>query len=413
MNTEFYIARRLSERRADNRPGVMERVATIATAISLMVIIVTLSVVVGFKENLNKLLAGAAADVVVTAPQSGGVVSSVGLERSAELESLVHSVDAERVTTFTSKEGVLKSDDNIVGVLLKGIDTLYDMSFYADHLVSGALPRLGQEPRTKDILLSERVARRMDVRVGDRVEMLFVDDSEGVLRDRFAVSGVYSTGVDMIDNSYVITDIRNVARLYYGDNSVVTGYELWLKDGASCSLVADRLNGELMTLYYVDGIDAEAYTLESIFPRVYGWLATHDVNAVVVVVIMIVVALFNMVTSLLIIVLERQRMIGELRALGATRQMVIRVFVYRAMFIVARGVVSGAVLGIALCALQHHFALIPLPAEGYLLSSVPAAMCWGWWMVAIVGVVLTTAVVMLLPAAYSARISPAETMRYE
>ena len=123
MNTEFYIARRLSERRADNRPGVMERVATIATAISLMVIIVTLSVVVGFKENLNKLLAGAAADVVVTAPQSGGVVSSVGLERSAELESLVHSVDAERVTTFTSKEGVLKSDDNIVGVLLKGIDT--------------------------------------------------------------------------------------------------------------------------------------------------------------------------------------------------------------------------------------------------------------------------------------------------
>ena len=391
----------------------MERVATIATAVSLAVIVVTLSVVVGFKQELGVLISSSISDVVVTAPQSHGVVSGVGVGRNDLIESIFVDERVERVSPFTTKEGVIKSQDNIVGVLLKGVDTLYNTDFFEQRMLEGSFPRLGREPRSKDIMLSERVAKRMDVVVGDRVEMLFVDHKGTILRDKFELSGIYSTGVDFLDEVYAFTDMRNVARLYDGDSEVVTGYELWLEDGADPTLYKEELNDRFVTLYFDEGIDVEAFTIEDIFPDVFGWLATHDVTAILVVIIMLVVALLNMATALLIIVLERETMIGILRALGMGRKSVLRIFLYRSLFIVLRGVLWGAFIGFVVVLVQHMWRVIPLPTEGYLLDAVPTAMCWGWWSLAIVGSIVVTLLCMLLPATFATRISPVEIMRYE
>ena len=413
MRTEFYIARRLSNRRDGNKAGVMERVATIATAVSLAVVIVTLSVVVGFKEELNAKISGSVSNVVITAPESRGVVSSRAIKRNETIEQLLTDERVERYSAYRSKEGVVKSDENIVGVLLKGIDSLYNLDFYRESLTAGELPRLTGDPRSKDILMSQSIARKMDAEVGDRVEMVFIDANGSVLRDRFAISGIYRTGVDALDNAYIITDIRNVARLYEGNDQLITGYEVWLKEGVDREAMASDYNDNRLDIYLMEGIDTYAFAIDDIFYEVFSWLATHDVNAVVIVVIMIIVALLNMTTALLIIVFERKRMIGELRALGMRRRSIIEVFLYRAMFIVVRGVAWGAVVGIAIALAEHYFHLIPLSAEEYMLDAVPAALCWGWWVVAIAASIIITYVVMLLPAAFSARISPSETMRYE
>ena len=389
----------------------MERVAVVATSVSLAVIIITLSVVIGFKQDLQSLISGATADVAITAPQSGGVVSSVGVPRCDAVEALLCDERIERKSCFTTKEGVLKSDDNIVGILLKGVDSLYNTDFYAERLVEGHLPALGGEPRKKEIMLSERVAHKMDVKVGECIEMVFVDGESGVLRDRFVLSGLYNTGVEFVDNSYAITDIRNVARLYNED--MITGYDLWLKEGVDAELFAEDFDHKTLELYFEEGINIEAFSMQRIFPHIFGWLATHDVTALAVVVIMLIVALLNMTTSLLIIVLERQRMIGELRALGMRRGSVIRLFVFRALFILRRGVVWGVLIGMLLVGIQHVWDVIPLPAEGYLLDAVPTAMCWGWWILAVVGVMVATLLFMLIPATLSTRISPSTIMRYE
>ena len=411
MKTEFYIAKRLSKREGGNKAGVMERVAVVATAVSIAVIIVTLSVVIGFKQDLHQLISGATADIAITAPQSGGVVSAVGVPRCASVDEILSDERIERWSCFTTKEGVLKSDDNIVGVLLKGVDSLYNTDFYAEHLVDGVLPALSGEPRKRDILLSERVAQRMDAKVGDRIEMVFVDGESGVLRDRFVLAGLYNTGVEFIDNSYAITDIRNVSRLYA--EPTITGYDLWLKEGVDKSHFIEDMDYKMLMLYFEEGVNIEAFSIERIFPAAFGWLATHDVTALVVVIIMIVVALLNMTTSLLIIVMERQRMIGQLRALGMRRSSVIRIFLFRAFFILGRGVVWGVLTGLVLVVVQHLWNVVPLPTEGYLLDAVPTAMCWGWWIATTVGVVLTTMLFMLIPAAFSTRISPSVIMRYE
>ena len=411
MKSEFYIAQRLSSKESGNKAGIMERVAMVATAVSIAVIIITLSVVIGFKQDLQQLISGAMADVAITAPQSGGVVSSVGVPRCDEVDALLSDSRIERKSCFTTKEGVLKSDDNIVGILLKGVDSLYNTDFYAERIVEGRLPQLSGEPRKKEILLSESIAQRMEAQVGDRIEMVFVDGQSGVLRDRFVLSGVYSTGVEFIDNSYAITDIRNVARLY--NESIITGYDVWLKEGVDVELFVDNMDDCMVDLYFEQGIDIEAFSMQRIFPHIFGWLATHDVTALAVIVIMLIVALLNMTTSLLIIVLERQRMIGQLRALGMRRGSVIRLFLFRALFILGRGVVWGVVIGLMLVTVQHLWDVMPLPSEGYLLDAVPTAMCWGWWIATILCVVVATLLFMLIPAAVATRISPSVIMRYE
>ncbi len=413
VKSEFYIARRLSSRSMGARAGIMERVATIATAVSLAVIVVTLSVVVGFREELHSMISRTSSDIVVTSPQSGGMLSDVELQRAEPLEALFDDERIARASVYRARQGVLWSEDNILGVVLKGIDSLYDTSLFEEHLVLGEMPRLGAEPRTKDILCSDYVARRMELDVGERVEMVFVDDDGTLLRDRFTVAGLFNTGVDVIDRSFVLTDIRNVARLYDGDPSKVTGYELRVARGVNSEMLAVEMNMALAELYFDEGIDAEAFTLQRLYPDIYGWFEMIDVNGVVVVVIMVIVALLNMITSLLIIVLERQRMIGELRALGLSRRGVVAIFFYRALFVVMRGVTWGSVIGVVLCTIQHFWHIIPLPAEGYMLSAVPATLCWGLWLVAIVVVVAVTMAVLTLPAMFAARISPSETMKYE
>ncbi len=413
MSNEFYIAKRLSSRKHGERAGVMERVATIATAISLMVIVVTLSVVVGFKESVDAMLSGASADVVVTAPQSMGTLSPVLLERSDELVELLDDEPVVRYSPYLAKEGVIKSDDNIIGVVLKGVDSLYNFTFFEKYLVEGALPRIGREPRSRDVMLSVDVAKKMDVGVGERIEMLFVDPNDGLLRDRFEVCGLFKTGLDVVDDALVISDIRNVERFYANGKSAVTGYELWLQPGADVEASAEVLNQRFIELYYEHEINAEAFTMQTIYPNLFGWLATHDVNALFISIIMIIVALLNMTTALLIIVLERQTMIGELRAMGMSRWSVVKVFVFRAMFIVMRGVGWGTLCGIALVMLQHIFGIMPLPAEGYILSTVPVAICWRLWALAVIVATAVTMLVLILPSLYAARVSPAKAIRYE
>ena len=413
MSNEFYIAKRLSSRKHGERAGVMERVATIATAISLMVIVVTLSVVVGFKESVDAMLSGASADVVVTAPQSMGTLSPVLLERSDELVELLDDEPVVRYSPYLAKEGVIKSDDNIIGVVLKGVDSLYNFAFFEKYLVEGALPRIGREPRSRDVMLSVDIAKKMDVGVGERIEMLFVDPNDGLLRDRFEVCGLFKTGLDVVDDTLVISDIRNVERFYANGKSAVTGYELWLQPGADVEVGAAVLNQRFVELYYEHEINAEAFTMQTIYPNLFGWLATHDVNALFISIIMIIVALLNMTTALLIIVLERQTMIGELRAMGMNRWSVVKVFVFRAMFIVMRGVGWGTLCGIALVMLQHIFGVMPLPAEGYILSTVPVAICWRLWALAVIVATMVTMLVLILPSLYAARVSPAKAIRYE
>ncbi len=414
MNLAFFIARRTARPLPGERPGVMERIAVLSVALSVGVMILALAVMMGFKREVTRRITGFVAHATLSDVRSVGALDSRSVRRSSYLESLVRGTDGFRsMAPYALRGGIVRTDEGVEGVLLKGVDGDYDWSFFGERLQEGSLPRVGDSIRTKDILLSRNLSRRLMLGVGDRVEMFFVENDELPRRDRFKVSGIYDSGLDEMDNAIVMTDLRNVQRLSDWAPDEVSGYEIFTRDLALADDFARRLDRALL----YDGSDATdnlaVVSVGTRYANIFDWLRAHDVNAAVVIVIMLVVAFFNMTSALLILVLERIRMIGLLKAFGMRNACLRRVFLYRAAFIALRGMAWGNGVGLALCFLQQQTGWAKLDAEGYLLSEVPVAVEWGWWLPLNIGVLAAIVVLLLLPAGIVSTVKPTEAIRYQ
>lgn len=413
MNLPFLIARRLASPSPGNRPGVMERIAVVAVALSVAVMIVALAVILGFKYEVTRKMTGLAAHAELTDVRSLRSPGAQPIRRSDSLERMLAATEGFRsATPYALKGGIVRTDDGMQGLLLKGIDASYDASFLGEHLTAGALPRVGDTVRTKDLLLSQGVADRLRLSPGDRVEMLFIE-GDAPRRDRFRVSGLFSTGMEEMDDRIAITDLRNVQRLSDWAKDEITGYEIRFSDFRRADRSVRELNRALLLAEFDHAENLAAVSVGELYPEVFDWLRTHDVNAAVVIGIMLAVAFFNMSSALLILVLERTQMIGLLKAMGMRNGSLRSLFLYRACFVVARGMAWGNLAGIGLCLMQRHFHLVRLDAAGYLLSEVPVRLEWGWWGALNAGAAALVVVLLLLPASMIAFIRPDESIRYE
>lgn len=404
MNLELFIARRIARNRPGNRPGVMERIAVVAVAVSVSVMVLSLAVIMGFKRQITDRVTGFTAQVEVSPHRPP-------MQRDARLEETIHGAGrVASIAPFAVKNGVMKGSDAIVGVVLKGVDGNYDLSFIGRYLEEGALPRVGDSIRTKEILISRSVARQMQLGVDDRVEMLFMENDRSPRRDRFKVSGIYSTGMEEFDGAVAMTDLRNVQRLSAWESGEISGYELILAQDEDEGAYADRLN----ELFAEDEAfwHLTAASSETRYPLIFDWLKTHDVNAAVILIIMTIVAVFNMATALLTLVLERTHMIGVLKTMGMTARSLRRIFLYRAGIIIARGIVWGNVVGLGLCLSQHFFHWAKLDPEGYMLSEVPVSLGVGWWLALNAAVAAVILAMLMWPASVVSRIKPEESIRY-
>ncbi len=399
---------------AENRPGMMERIAVLSVALGIAVMILAVAVMMGFKQEVSRKMAGFAAHATLTDLRSVNGIDAHPVLRTAHLESLVAAEEGfVRLAPYALKGGIVRTADAVEGVVLKGIDATYDQTLLAEWLTAGALPRIADSARTKDLLLSEVLARRLRLGVGDRVEMLFVEADEQPRRDRFRISGLYASGMEEMDRSLLITDLRNVQRLSNWTVDQITGYEIITSDLDRASEFAGRLDRTLLFDDAEETRNLAVLSLQERYPSVFDWLKAHDVNTAVVIVIMLVVAFFNMTSALLVLVLERTRMIGLLKALGMRNAPLRRIFLYRAAFIALRGLVWGNLFGVGCCLVQLLWHPLKLDAEGYLLSEVPVALGWEWLLVLNVGFVVTIVALLLIPTAIISTVKPDETIRYE
>ena len=416
MNFEYFIARRMS-RPSDGRTDIMMRIAAASVAIGTAVMIVTFAVIGGFSTEIESRVAGLSGHVRIADIRGSSAAEPRPFRRSEPLETLVRGLGGfVSLSPFAVKGGIVKSADAVTGIMLKGYaeeECAEGTAFYAGCLIEGEMPRTGDTVRYKDILLSRPTADGLGVGVGDRIEMLFVDADNPLRRDGFKVSGIYASGMDETDKVLAVTDIRNVQRLLGGDARTISGYEIRIDDFGRADGFADRVNEALL---YGDDEGAEYLAAESvreIYPAIFDWLKTHDVNAAVVIVLMLTVALFNMASALLILVLERTRTIGVLKALGTDDASLRKIFLWRASFIAFRGLLWGDAVGAALCLLQKFTGMVRLDAEGYVLSVMPIDIDWAVIAVLNVGVMAVIVAGLLLPARIVAGIRPDEAVRYE
>lgn len=411
VNLEFFIARRLAR---EGNSGVMVRIAEVSVALGMAVMILALAVVMGFKREITRRIVGFAAPVQVADVRGFGAGGAEPVMRTAALEEMIRSQEGfAALHPYAQKEGIVKTPDAVEGMLLKGVDGAYDWSFFADFLIEGTLPRTGDSVRTKDVLLSRAAADRLLLGAGDKLEMLFVDPGMEPRRDRFRVAGIYATGMDEMDRTLMLTDLRNVQRLWGWTPAEVSGYEVAVGATYAPPTFARGLSQALLYSDLDEATNLTAVAVQDRYSHIFDWLRAHDVNAAVVIAIMLAVAFFNMASALLILVLEGMRTIGLLKTLGMRNGAVQRIFLWRGAFIVLRGVVWGNLAGVALCLVQQHFHVLKLNTEGYMLSEVPVALDWAWWLALNAGAVAVIVTLMALPARVAATVKPSETLHYE
>lgn len=412
-NTELFIARRIASSKGGESKGVMVRIAIATTAVSMAVMIIAVAVIMGFRKEISDKIIGFSGHLRISALDYSFSTESAPIKLNRALEEDIASIDGfRRIAPFALKGGLVKTDDATQGVVLKGVDGSYDWSFFEANMVEGALPRVGDSVRHKDILVSLSTARIMKIGVDDRVEMLFVHGDRPPRRDRFRVSGIYSSGLEEMDKVTILTEIANVQRLYGWSPEQVTGYEIFIDD-------IDRLEkfeqeAYVRTLQHDDS--EPPLMIRTIYgdnQQMFDWLKTHDVNAAVIITIMLVVAFFSLISALLIILLERTSMIGILKALGMTNRSVRKIFIARSAYILAAGLLIGNAVGVGLALLQKYTALFKLDESGYFLASVPIDLGWEWIAGLNVGTIVIILALLIVPTNIVSRITPEKTIRYQ
>jgi lipoprotein-releasing system permease protein len=411
-SVELFIARRIGSSRGGESKGVMVRIAVATTAISMAVMIVAIAVIMGFRREISTKVVGFSGELRITPLDYSFSTESAPMRLYKALEKSVASVAGFRaMMPYTLKGGLLKTADATQGVVLKGVDDTYDWSFFESNLVEGELPRVGDSVRHKDVLVSLVTARAMKLAVGDRVEMLFVHGDRPPRRDRFRVSGIYSSGLEEMDRVMMLTEMANVQRLYGWEPDQISGYEVYIDNIRHIESFAEAA--------YVHTVELESdppLMIRTIYgdnPQLFDWLKTHDVNAAVIVTIMLVVAFFSLISALLIILLERTSMIGTLKALGMRNGAVRRIFLLRSAYILVAGVFIGNIVGIGFSLIQKYSSLIKLDESGYFLSSVPIELGWKWIVALNIGTIVVILALLIIPTNIVSRISPSTTIRYE
>ena len=390
INLEYFLARRIAFTRGGRKNNVMVRIATLSVAVGMAVMIVSLAVIFGFKHEITAKLTGFGSHVQIVNLDGNTSYETVPISKNQPVVPLIEKLPAcGEIHPYAIKAGILRGEEAMQGVVLKGVGPDYDWSFFRENLSEGSIPVLSDSVRNKDVLISHRLASMLKLRVGDPLEMLFIQNPPR--RDRFRVKGIYDTQFDELDKVMVLTDIRNVQRLNGWDSTQITGFEITTTDFPRLRVINVR----------------ERY------PMIFDWLDAHNVNAGVIITVMLIVALFNMIAALLIILLERTSMIGVLKALGMGNRSLQKMFVIRSSFIILKGMFWGNLFGVGLCLLQHCTGLVRLDQAGYFLTTVPIFIDWGWW--ALLNLITFAFIVSLLalPTMIISLILPEKSIRFE
>jgi lipoprotein-releasing system permease protein len=369
-----------------------------------MVMVVAICVVVGFKQEVQRKVAGFGSHIQVVNFDNNATYELQPVDIS---DSLIHKLQGlhhvKKVSTFASKPGILKTDSAFQGIIFKGTDY---WDYFADNLVVGALPVAANE-----VIISTVLASQLHLTVGDQILCYFVQESLRVRK--LYISGLYNTCMSEMDRMFVLGDIALVRQLNHWTETQASGIEVLVDDLKYLHEVADRVYFATANRLDEAGNAFYTQTLEQLNPQIFGWLDLLDMNVIIIILLMLCVSGFSIITGLIILILESVNLIGTLKALGANNQFVRRIFIYEAILLVGKGMVFGNIIGLGLVALQHFTRIIPLDAATYYVSYLPMAFPWGWLIILNLGVLAISWLVLLAPSAIVSQISPAKVMHFE
>jgi lipoprotein-releasing system permease protein len=415
MNLPLFIARRINgsegQRREVSRPAI--RIATIGVAIGLAVMIITVSVVFGFKHTIRDKVVGFGSHIQVENYMAQQLSAPVPISISDSLMKVMKQLPGIRhVERYALTQGILKTDDDFLGVAFKGVGSDYDTTFLSEHIVEGEMPKFSDGQSKYPLLISRMMADKLQLKAGEKVYAYFIGNDD-VRARKFTITGIYETNMTQFDQSLCFTDYNVPIRLNGWKPDQCSGAELLVDDFDQLDLVAEEVVGKVNRQTDKYGAIITSQTIREAHPHVFQWLELLDINVWIILALMICVAGFTMISGLLIIILERTQMIGILKALGMRNKTVRHTFLWFAAFIIGRGMLVGDIIGIGLVVLQQQTGFIHLDPASYYVDTAPMELNIPIIVLLNVVTLLVSLFVLIAPSFLISHIHPARSMRYE
>lgn len=403
MNTPLYIARKMGGGKK-KLSGLVKAIAILSIALGLSVMILAVSIVTGFQQEIRDKVIGFGAHIQISNFDYNLSYETQAVSIHQDFyPDIAQTQGIKHIQVFATKPGIIKTDSELHGVVVKGIGADFDWSFFDQRMVEGKILNLKDSTRNNEIIISRYISRLLQLKSGDDAIVYFIQDPPRVRR--FTIAGVYETGMEELDKVFILADIRHIQRLNNWGEDQVGGFEI---------LVDNFRHLNAINEYVYENIDytLNSRTIREIYPQIFDWLALLDMNVYVIIAIMVLVAGINMISTLLISVLEKTNLVGILKALGGNNQFVRRVFLYNASFLILRGLLAGNILGLGLALTQKHFSIMKLSQESYFIDVVPINIELGFILALNLGTFLICFAMLILPSWIVSHISPVKAITF-
>ena len=415
MNLPLFIARKIysqgGDRQEVSRPAII--IATIGVAIGLAVMIITVSVISGFKHTISDKVVGFGSHIQITnfMTQQAAIPAPICIS-----DTLMHKIKNTNgilhAACYSMTQGILKTDDDFLGVAFKGIGSDYDTSFLRSNIVEGQMPKFGTQPSKYPLLISQTIADKLQLKIGAKVYAYFIGNEDVRVR-KFTIEGIYQTNMSQFDQSLCFTDFSVPVRLNGWEQDQCSGAELTVSNFDNIEQISSNIVKHVNSKTDRYGEVLTSQTIHEAYPNIFSWLSLLDINVWIILVLMMCVAGFTMISGLLIIILERTQMIGILKALGMRNDTVRHTFLWFAAFIIGRGLFWGDVIGVGLVVLQQQTGFIHLDPANYYVDTAPMELNIPIIVALNVATLLISVFVLIAPSYLISHIQPARSMRYE
>lgn len=415
MNFALYTARKIyndkGDRRKVSRPAI--RIATAGVAIGLAVMIVSVSVVLGFKHTIRDKVIGFGSHITVTNFLALQDDRPYPISMNDSVMEAIKSIDGiKHVQRYAMKQGILKTENDFMGVMFKGVAEDYDTTFIHDNLMEGAVPKFSSEAGSNKILISKTNADKLGLKSGDRVFAYFINGND-VRARRFNVAGIYQTNLTKFDNAICFCDLYTAVKLNNWEKDQASGAEITVDNYDRLATVEKAIVKRVNRTTDRHGETYSSATVEQLNPQIFTWLDLLDLNVWIILALMVCVAGITMISGLLIIILERTNMIGVMKALGARNRTIRHTFLWFAVFIIGKGMLWGNVIGIGLTALQYFTSIVSLDPTTYYVNTVPVEFDMPLIATINIATLIVCVAALIAPSHLVSFIHPAKSMRYE
>ena len=410
MNYELFIAKRIiaGKKYKNSISSPIIKIAVTAIALGIVIMLIAVATGAGLQYKIRDKIAGFKGHIqIVNYDSNNSDVSTVSIKKNQPFYPKFKNIEGiKNIQVFANKGGILRTKTDFEGIIFKGVSTDYDWTFFKEYLVEGKIPNL-RLPRTKEVLLSQTIVDRLLLKLNDTVLATFLKTSTSKLPSnrKYTLVGIYNSGFTEFDKTMMIGDLREVQKLNKWTINDVGGFEVLLDDFETIEAKGNEIYSEI-------GVTLNSKTILETNPTVFEWIQLFDNNVWFIIAIMILVAGINMITALLVLILERVQMIGILKALGSTNNSIRKIFLYNASYLILKGLFWGNIIGLSIIFIQYYFKVITLNPETYYVTTMPVYISLKEIVLLNIGTLIMSFLMLIIPSYIITKIQPSKSIKF-